>query len=124
MNQSKGVASVRSRVKNLMEFDESITTDTLMKNLTDLWVARYPGTELEILTKEIVDSWMEQPHFAEIYNQMRVSNFISAGDFQDPHLCVAQDWDWIYGETPNFDYNLEHRFQWGIMVRDIFKLCF
>jgi len=25
------------------------------------------------------------------------------------------DWDWRFGKTPKFEYNLETRFQWGII---------
>jgi len=31
--------------------------------------------------------------------------------------CYSQlsNWDWRFGKTPNFEYNLETRFQWGII---------
>jgi len=105
---SKGIASVKSRVANITEFNPDITHVSLTEELINEFFAEYgeecPVEELNYRTLKSI------PHLAEYYSRMR-------------------DWDWRFGKTPDFTHHLEHRFEWGLidlhldvhrgMVRDV-----
>jgi len=94
---SKGVASVQARVLNLAEVRADITHASVCSALTDAFLKEYDtACEIEDLN---FDQLKEIPSLKEKYNSF-------------------QDWDWRFGETPDFNHELEHRFPWGTM--DVF----
>jgi len=92
--QSKGVASVRARVINLQEVNPQITHEALSKAIIEEFFKFYNDScEIENLDSNFLK---EQKLLDEVYHQY-------------------QDWNWRFGETPQFDHNLEHKFEWGLM---------
>jgi lipoate---protein ligase len=87
--ESKGVKSVQARVMNLTEL--------------------VPGLSHEEICENIRES------FEEEYGQK--TNVITLGDVPEnnPYYKELKDWDWRFGETPRFTYELETRFDWGMM---------
>ncbi|UNK05469.2 lipoate--protein ligase [Psychrobacter raelei] len=92
--QAKGIKSVRSRVANLVEFNDSITHESLSQAIIEAFCDYYGKTvEIEELDE---DSLKQEPHLNRYYEQMA-------------------DWDWRFGKTPQFNHHIETRFEWGII---------
>eukprot|EP01095_Lingulamoeba_sp_RSL-Kostka_P000733 TRINITY_DN11016_c0_g1_i1.p1 TRINITY_DN11016_c0_g1~~TRINITY_DN11016_c0_g1_i1.p1 ORF type:complete len:386 (+),score=121.44 TRINITY_DN11016_c0_g1_i1:134-1291(+) len=97
--QSKGVESVKARVGNVVDFvdnPEDITFDKMSEIIQDEFrkTIKY-GSSIKV---EILDETKlkEHPKLKEKYNKLT-------------------NWDWRFGETPEFQHNLEERFSWGLM---------
>ena len=87
--ESKGVASVRSRVINLKELSPTLTVPLLEKYMEDAFCRVYGLT-----AEPIVFS-------AESWQQIDASARELAG------------WQWLYGQKLPFSVSLEDRFPWG-----------
>lgn len=85
---SKGVASVRSRVANLSDIKPGISVEQVKEALRRVFQQEFG--EAEIL--EPAD--------------------LSEGRLTELREKYASR-DWIYGKSPAFDLQLEHRFDWG-----------
>lgn len=86
--KSKGVASVRSRVANLCEFQPEITIDGLKEKLVEAYHEIYGSYE------QIEINQLNQPRLNELKEQF-------------------SSWDWLYGRNIHFDHQLTKRFDWG-----------
>ena len=92
--QAKGIKSVRSRVANLVEFNDSITHESLSQAIIDAFCEYYGETvDVEELDEA---SLKNEPHLNKYYEQMA-------------------DWNWRFGKTPAFSHHIETRFDWGII---------
>ena len=92
--QAKGIKSVRSRVANLVDFNDSITHESLSEAIIEAFCDYYGQTvEVEELDEA---SLKDEPHLNKYYQQMA-------------------DWDWRFGKTPAFSHHIETRFDWGII---------
>ena len=92
--QAKGIKSVRSRVANLVEFNEDITHEILSQAIIEAFCEYYGQTvEVEELDEA---SLAKQPNLNKYYQQM-------------------SDWEWRFGKTPEFSHQLETRFDWGMI---------
>ena len=92
--QAKGIKSVRARVANLVEFNDTINHDILSQAIIEAFCEYYDQTiEVEELDEA---SLAEQPTLNKYYQQMA-------------------DWDWRFGKTPEFSHRLETRFDWGMI---------
>lgn len=86
--KSKGIDSIRSRVLNLQELNEEMTTLAL----TEALVAAFdPDGSLHIAEEYL------PPDMVTISEKME----------------SLQDWNWIQGESPAFNVNFVERFTWG-----------
>ncbi|MGP5192157.1 lipoate--protein ligase [Psychrobacter celer] len=97
--QAKGIKSVRSRVANLVEFNEDINHETLSNAIIEAFCEYYRDTDYGDTTPvEELDeaSLAKQPTLNKYYQQMA-------------------DWDWRFGKTPEFSHHIETRFDWGII---------
>lgn len=86
--ESKGIASVRSRVVNLAELNPEIT----------------PSKMTEALKKS----------FTEEYGQPQDYPFTQAA--RDEISAIEKrnaSWEWIFGESPKFNITIKTRFPWG-----------
>lgn len=92
--KSKGVDSVRQRILNLNEINPNISHDTFNERLIHLF-SEHHQTSPEI------------QHVTE--------DNMTMNDTFHNDLSELEGWDWRFGKTPNFEYNLERRFPWGIM---------
>jgi lipoate-protein ligase A len=97
--KSKGVDSVRQRIVNLTEVSPRVNFDTLSTALIEEFLRAYgagagAGDRLvEELDEAKLKSIPELNKLAEEY----------------------ADWEWRFGASPEFEHNLETRFDWGIM---------
>ena len=87
--QSKGVASVRSRVVNLKELNPELTIDALKSALKAAFSEVY-GFEPEAILKSELDQ--------NVISQLQQRN---------------SSWEWNYGREIPFTYEYEQRFEWG-----------
>ncbi|MGE6441355.1 lipoate--protein ligase [Psychrobacter sp. NPDC078409] len=92
--KAKGIKSVRARVANLVDFNETINH----KILSDAIIEAFCEYHGEIAQVEQLDeaSLAKQPTLNAYYQQMA-------------------DWDWRFGKTPEFTHHIETRFDWGMM---------
>lgn len=92
--QAKGIKSVRSRVANLKEFNDTINHEILSDAIIGAFCEYYGQTvEVEELDEA---SLAEQPTLNKYYQQMA-------------------DWEWRFGKTPQFTHRIETRFDWGLI---------
>lgn len=92
--QAKGIKSVRSRVANLVEFNDTVTHESLSEAIIEAFCDFYgQKVEVEELDEESLKS---EPHLNKYYEQMA-------------------DWNWRFGKTPAFSHHIETRFDWGII---------
>lgn len=97
--QAKGIKSVRSRVANLVEFNEDINHETLSDAIIEAFCEYYQDTDHDDTTpvEELDrDTLAKEPSLNAYYEQMA-------------------DWDWRFGKTPEFTHHVETRFDWGII---------
>ncbi|KRG35834.1 lipoate--protein ligase [Psychrobacter sp. P11G3] len=92
--KAKGIKSVRARVANLIDFNETINHETLSEAIIEAF-CEYHGESAQV---EQLDeaSLAKQPTLNAYYQQMA-------------------DWDWRFGKTPEFTHHIETRFDWGMM---------
>ncbi len=86
--QSKGVASVRSRVVNLCELQPSLTVEQLKEKLVEAYADVYGEYSL------IEPKQLDQQRLDELKLQFA-------------------SWEWLYGRSIQFDHQLKRRFSWG-----------
>lgn len=92
--ESKGIKSVKSRVSNLKDLDQSISVARVKEAL----IAEYGGQDLEPIYYKRQD--LEgQPRLMD-----KVRKYGS--------------WDWVYGESPESNMCLEKKYDWGIINFD------
>ncbi len=97
--ESKGIASIRSRVVNITDINPYVTHEQLCDSIVTRFVAEYGGTvktggqgpAATVLTEEAV---MANPLIRATYEKYA-------------------DWDWRIGKTPRFTVRYTTRFPWG-----------
>lgn len=88
--RAKGVTSVKSRVCNLSDFNSDVTVQTVIQLLKKEYSAEYGAYTEYALTEQ------ELARINELYK-------------------LQSSWEWRFGRTPAFDYQLEERFSFGEM---------
>ncbi len=86
--RSKGIESVRSRVCNLSELSDAVTTETMLAAIRKACEELYSQPEEFHPTPE---------QLAQVL----------------PYLEKQKSWQWRLGRTPSFDLELDTRFPWG-----------
>lgn len=86
--QAKGVDSVRSRVANLTAYHPTLTVDKMARALQTAFSKEYGESRERFLLRE------EEKEVAAL---------------EEKHAS----WEWRFGNTPHFHWELEHRFGWG-----------
>lgn len=85
---SKGVESVRARVKNISEVNIEIT--------------------IPLMKDALITAFFQENGAAQVFSDQV---------FEGPELQALEEkhssWDWRLGKSPNFDLTLENRFAWG-----------
>lgn len=87
--ESKGIASVRSRVTNLLSYNPELTIEQLKMALKETFEEVY-GFESKIMKEDELD----QKEIKSLYEKY-------------------SSWDWIYGRQFEFQYEVSERFAWG-----------
>lgn len=90
--QAKGITSVRSRVINLNQLDNTLTHDSLCEAIKQAFFEYY-GESVE-------------PEFISEDNMPDLPNF-------EATFTKQQDWHWNFGNTPEFNHHIDERFKWG-----------
>lgn len=91
---SKGIESVRSRVANLNEYVPDLDHETICETVTEAFFD-YHGTPCEVEPLDY-DTLAAIPSLKEYFEQMK-------------------EWEWRFGNTPDFNHSMENRFDWGSM---------
>ncbi len=86
--QAKGVSSVRSRVCNLSEFTPKVSVQTMLSAIRQAYESGYGA----------VTDFAPTPE--------RVAQVV-------PYYEKQASWQWRLGKTPEFDLELDTRFDWG-----------
>ncbi|KAI9447880.1 hypothetical protein H4582DRAFT_1896938, partial [Lactarius indigo] len=89
---TRGVASVRSPVKNLLEFSPTVTHDAFVKAMSTC--VKEPVEYVQ--ASDAADSPHIQNGIAELH-----------------------DWSWAFGQTPEFTYSISRVFGWGNVTAKI-----
>lgn len=90
--QSKGITSVKSRVINLSELSSQVSHELLQEKIIYEFFNEYQNQcPIEVLDHDYL---IKQPKLVEHFNKM-------------------SDWNWRYGETPQFNHEFSKRFDWG-----------
>lgn len=92
--QSKGITSVRSRVVNLKEINQSLTHELVSKAIIDEFFNEYK-TEVEI----------QHLKYADLIKEEKLKE----------HYARLSDWNWRFGEAPKFNHQLSEYFSWGLV---------
>ncbi|KAL4065143.1 hypothetical protein V8B97DRAFT_1867378 [Scleroderma yunnanense] len=99
MMHTKGVASVRSPVCNLVGTNPYLTHEAFVKAVIHSFREEY-GVDDEPC---IVD---ETPEY-------------TGDEYFQIGMGELRSWDWAYGQTPEFEYTLERKFGWGDVISTI-----
>ncbi|KAF5392943.1 hypothetical protein D9757_001081 [Collybiopsis confluens] len=96
--ETKGVASVRSPVRNLQQSYEEVTHDRFVQAVAKVFREEYgvdsEGTgEIQVIGEE----------------RYRDVEYIQKG------MNELKSWEWAYGQTPEFTYTIQKDFDWGIV---------
>lgn len=92
--QSKGITSVRARVINLQELNSEISHDEISKRIiAEFFKAHNQECDIEILDHDYLKNI---PALNEHFQKM-------------------SDWNWRFGEAPQFNHQMTERFDWGMM---------
>lgn len=92
--ESKGITSVRSRVANLTELNPSLTHESLCERIIHEFFNHYQSTA----TIEILD----------FENLKTIKNL-------NEYFLKLSDWNWRFGEAPQFNHQMTERFGWGLI---------
>jgi lipoate-protein ligase A len=90
--ESKGIASVRARVANISSLTPEATHDSLTQAIIEEFF-KYWGEEGPIIELGPEDL-NKEPKLLAYYEKLK-------------------DWNWRFGETPQFTHHLSERFEWG-----------
>jgi len=93
--KSKGVSSVQARVLNMKQLIPTLNHDIICNALINRFFKTHgvSPTPVELLSLERLSSI---PTLKKCYEELK-------------------DWNWNFGETPDFEHKMERRFEWGIM---------
>ena len=91
---SKGIASVRSRVANLTEYLPGLGHDDVCREVMEAFFA-YHGRRCEVEHLDY-ETLAAIPSLNDYYEKMK-------------------EWEWRFGNTPEFNHEMDTRFDWGSM---------
>ena len=89
--RSKGIKSVKSRVTNLKAYNKGINTGVLGDAVEETFKEYFGPCDREI------------PDFREIKNIPEIVRYYE----------LMKSWEWLYQRSPDFNYKLKKRFDWG-----------
>ncbi|KZT05542.1 Lipoyltransferase and lipoate-protein ligase [Laetiporus sulphureus 93-53] len=102
--ETKGVASVRSPVRNLQQFNPSVNHEKFVDATVSAFREEY-GINEQICT---VDENEENLNI----------EYIRHGMAELP-ACIHASWDWAYGQTPEFTHEITLPFEWSTLTAKI-----
>lgn len=93
--ESKGIDSVKSRVKNLKELNKDISIERFIADLVD----RY-------------SSFGDLPPIVSFVDESTENDYINRETVQTL-MKRYQSWEWNFGSSPEFNLQISERFPWG-----------
>lgn len=93
--ESKGVDSVISRVMNLKEMVPDINHDSFCTALEQAYIKKWADLPVRKTVLK-VDDLKKNDKIMELYEK-------------------SVDWDWRFGQTPDFSNSIEHKFDWALV---------
>lgn len=96
---TKGVASVRSPVCNLQQYDTNVTHEAFTAAVVNEFQKEYGVNE--------------QPCIVHETDDVKNVEYIRKG------MAELPTWDWAYGQTPEFTYTINRTFPWGDVSAEI-----
>ncbi|KAF8592114.1 Lipoyltransferase and lipoate-protein ligase [Ramaria rubella] len=96
---TKGVPSVRSPVHNLRQFKPDITHSEFVDSVIEKFINEYKVN----------------PEIQVIHDEEEIRNIEHVKD----GIRELQQWQWQYGQTPEFTHKLSGTFPWGEITVDI-----
>lgn len=92
--QSKGITSVRARVTNLADLNADINHDEVCSRIIQEFFNHYQvECPIEILDHE----------------------YLKTIPALNTHFQKMSDWNWRFGEAPQFNHQMTERFAWGLV---------
>lgn len=92
--QSKGITSVRARVTNLADLKSEINHNSVCERIIQEFFDHYQSEcPIEILDHE----------------------YLKTIPALNTHFQKMSDWNWRFGEAPQFNHQMTERFTWGLM---------
>lgn len=92
--ETKGITSVRARVANLTELNPKVTHQLLTEKIIEEF-ARYYEADAHI---EILDF-----------------DFLKSIPKLNEYFLKLSDWNWRFGEAPQFNHQMSEYFAWGLV---------
>ncbi|KAF9450152.1 Lipoyltransferase and lipoate-protein ligase [Macrolepiota fuliginosa MF-IS2] len=90
---TKGVASVRSPVCNIQQFDTNVDHTSF--------------------TNAVVNEFRKEYGINEDVVRVEESEEITSVDYIKKGMAELLSWEWAYGQTPEFTYTIDNTFSWG-----------
>ncbi|EKM59482.1 uncharacterized protein PHACADRAFT_137307 [Phanerochaete carnosa HHB-10118-sp] len=94
--ETKGVASVRSPVRNLQQYNSEVTHEGFVQAIIDAFREHY--------------SIQEEACVIEETEEAKAISYTRDGMAELPR------WDWAFGQTPEFTYTIQMDFSWGAVT--------
>lgn len=92
--ESKGIQSVKSRVINLKELNTKINHEEIQNSIISEFFKEY-GANVEITNLKVEE--------------------IKGNEKLNAHYERLKDWNWRFGEAPNFTHKISEYFSWGLV---------
>nr|WP_312984943.1 lipoate--protein ligase [Clostridioides sp.] len=103
--KSKGIESVKSRVININKLNRDISTESLKTDLINTFSALGNKASVFMVDEKVIED--DHIRLADIYKLMD----------------TYESWEWNFGSSPEFNYQISKRFTWGgvdidLLVKD------
>lgn len=93
---TKGVASVRSPVRNLQQYNSSVTH--------------------EAFVQAVINAFREHYDIQEEASEIEENEELKAIPYIRDGMAELPRWDWAFGQTPEFTYTINTDFSWGAVT--------
>ncbi|GAW06413.1 Lipoyltransferase and lipoate-protein ligase [Lentinula edodes] len=99
--ETKGVASVRSPVRNLQQFNRGVTH--------------------EAFVDAVVHEFSKEYGIRNVDGEVQIVSEASCRDIEyiQNGMSELPSWEWAYGQTPEFTYTVSQAFEWGTVTAKI-----
>ncbi|KAJ7265484.1 hypothetical protein B0H12DRAFT_1262296 [Mycena haematopus] len=111
-----GVASVRSPVCNLQQTTPHVEHAGFMSAVVDEFRREYALDATDDPTQYVDESARALPYIQNGITELKACSMLF---IRFSVLTLAQTWDWLYGQTPQFTYTIEQTFTWGSVTAEL-----
>ncbi|KAI0689233.1 Lipoyltransferase and lipoate-protein ligase [Cytidiella melzeri] len=115
--ETKGVASVRSPVCNLQQYNPTVTHEDFVEAAVKAFREEY-GNEEDV--SAVGSSAVYQRMYSMVQVQEVEETEQTAGiEYIRNGIEEIPRWDWAFGQTPEFTYTIQQSFFWGKLIARI-----